>query len=48
MTARPLAIRVLVTILGAMPMLGASAGIIVRTDIPHGNAANVRVSKAGP
>ena len=47
MTARPFSILTLAVILSATPMLAASPGIIVRTDVPYGNAANVRVSKAG-
>ena len=41
------AILVLAAALGAATALAASPGIIVRTDIPFGNAANVRVLKDG-
>ncbi len=34
--------------LAALPAQAASSGIIVRTDVPFGNAANVRVQKDGP
>ena len=41
-------ILALATILSATTALAASSGIIVRTDVPFGNATNVRVQKDGP
>lgn len=38
----------LVAIWSATAALAAGPGVIVRTDIPFGNAANVRVQKVGP
>ncbi|MBI5821482.1 MAG: hypothetical protein HZA88_21145 [Verrucomicrobia bacterium] len=43
----PLPIFILAIALGATPLLAADPDVIVRTDIPFGNAANVRVQKDG-
>ena len=45
---RQLSTLALATILSATAALAASPGIIVKTDVPFGNAANVRVQKDGP
>ena len=45
---KPKATLTLTAALCATTLFSAGPGIIVRTDIPYGNAANVRVQKVGP